>query len=68
MKGVKLIVGGSLKDDAAAFLDAWHRTRRDGKVRERAIAFESWEALAGVLEAEPEYNSIPTTGHYQGSM
>src|SRR5229473_8572020 len=52
MKAVKLIVGGSLEDDAAAFLDAWHRTRRGGKVRERAIAFESWEALAAVMTGE----------------
>ena len=52
MKAVKLIVGGSLEDDAAAFLDAWHRARRGSKLRERAIAFESWEALAGVLTGE----------------
>ena len=52
MTAVKLIVGGSLEDDAAAFLDAWHRTRRGGRVRERAIVFESWEALASVLTGE----------------
>ncbi len=52
MTNIKLIVGGSLEDDATAFLDAWHRTRRGGKVRERAIAFESWEALATVLTGE----------------
>jgi hypothetical protein len=52
MTAVKLIVGGSLEDDAAAFLDAWHRTGRGGKVRERTVAFESWEALAGVLTGD----------------
>jgi predicted transcriptional regulator len=52
MKAVKLIVGGSLEDDAVAFLDAWHRAKRGGKVRERAVAFESWEALANILTGE----------------
>jgi len=52
MKDLKLIAGGSLEDDAAAFLDAWHRTKRGSKVREHAIAFESWEALASVLTGE----------------
>jgi hypothetical protein len=49
MTDVKLIVSGSLEDDARAVLDAWHRTKHGAKVRERAIAFESWEALAGVI-------------------
>ena len=52
MKKLKLIVGGGLEDDAGAFLDAWHRAKRGQKVRERAIAFESWEALASVLTGE----------------
>jgi predicted transcriptional regulator len=49
MTGVKLIVGGSLNEDAVAFLDAWKRARRGKKQRERVLAFESWEALATVL-------------------
>jgi predicted transcriptional regulator len=52
MSSIKLIVGGGLDDDAAAFLDAWHRAERGRKVSERAIAFESWEALATVLTGE----------------
>jgi predicted transcriptional regulator len=52
MADVKLIVGGSIEDDATAFLNAWHRVKRGGKLRERAIAFESWEALANVLTGE----------------
>ena len=52
MKEVRLIVGGSIEDDAAAFVDAWHRAKRGGKVRERAVAFESWEALADILTSE----------------
>lgn len=52
MSDVKLIVGGDLEDDAAAFVDAWHRTERGEKVRERALVFESWEMLAKVLTGE----------------
>jgi predicted transcriptional regulator len=49
MANMKMIVGGSLDEDAAAFLDAWKRARRGKKLRERVLAFESWEALATVL-------------------
>ena len=49
MANMKMIVGGSLDEDAAAFLDAWKRARRGKKLRERVLAFESWEALAIVL-------------------
>ena len=52
MNDIKLIVGGSLEDDAGAFVDAWRRTERGEAVRERALAFESWEALAKVLTGE----------------
>jgi predicted transcriptional regulator len=52
MANLKLIVGGGLEDDAAAFLDAWHRAQRGRKARARSIAFESWEGLAGVLTGE----------------
>jgi predicted transcriptional regulator len=52
MSDIKLIVGGSLEDDAAAFVDAWRRTERGEEVRERTLAFESWEALAKVLTGE----------------
>jgi predicted transcriptional regulator len=49
MANMKMIVGGSLDEDAAAFLDAWKRARRGKKLRQRVLAFESWEALATVL-------------------
>ncbi len=52
MSDIKLIVGGSLEDDAATFVDAWHRTERGEDVRERALTFESWETLAKVLTGE----------------
>ncbi|WOJ89691.1 hypothetical protein RZS28_18230 [Methylocapsa polymorpha] len=52
MSDVKLIVGGGLEDDAAAFVDAWRRAERGEEVRERALVFESWEALAKVLTGE----------------
>ena len=48
----KLIVGGSEEEDAAAFLDAWHRAERGEHVDENVLAFESWEALASVLTGE----------------
>jgi predicted transcriptional regulator len=52
MADVKVFVGGSLEDDAAAFLDAWHRTERGETVNERVLAFESWEGLARVMTGE----------------
>jgi predicted transcriptional regulator len=52
MIDVKVIVGGSIEDDAAAFLKAWHDAERGKKVRERVLAFESWEGLAQVMTGE----------------
>jgi predicted transcriptional regulator len=52
MSDMKLIVGDGLEDDAAAFVNAWRRTERGEEVRERALAFESWEALAKVMTGE----------------
>jgi len=52
MSDVKLIVGGSLEEDAADLLSAWHRSERGKDVSERALVFESWEALAKVLTGE----------------
>lgn len=46
MADVKVVVGGSLAEDAAAFVEAWHRAERGEKVEERVLAFESWEGLA----------------------
>jgi predicted transcriptional regulator len=50
---MKVIVGGNLKDDLAAFQSAWERTERGEEVKpERVLAFESWEGLAAVLTGE----------------
>ena len=50
---VKLVVGGSLADDLAAFRSAWERAERGEEVpTERVLAFESWEGLASVLTGE----------------
>ena len=48
----KLVVGGSLADDAAAFVSAWHRAEKNEKVAEHVLAFESWEGLARVMTGE----------------
>ncbi|HEV8032570.1 MAG TPA: hypothetical protein VGP42_16280 [Stellaceae bacterium] len=52
MAETKIIVGGGLEEDAAAFLDAWHRAERGEHVDEHVLAFESWEALASILTGE----------------
>jgi predicted transcriptional regulator len=50
---MKVIVGGSLKDDLAAFRSAWERAERGEHVApERVLAFESWEGLAAVMTPE----------------
>jgi predicted transcriptional regulator len=52
MADAKVIIGGSLEEDAAAFLDAWRRIERGEGVHDTALAFESWEALASVMTGE----------------
>jgi predicted transcriptional regulator len=52
MDDLKLIVGGAIEDDAARFLDAWHRSERGEAVNERVLAFESWEGLSQVMTGE----------------
>src|SRR5436305_1602340 len=50
MSDVKIIVGGSVGEDAARkFVDAWHRGERGDTFHERHLVFESWDALARVL-------------------
>jgi predicted transcriptional regulator len=50
MSRVKVIVGGTMEDDAADVLDAWHRTEQDEQVApDQVLAFESWEGLSKVL-------------------
>lgn len=52
MAETKVIVGGDLEDDAAAFLDAWQRAERGDEREETVLAFETWEALAAVMTGE----------------
>jgi hypothetical protein len=54
MAETKIPVGGGLEDDAAAFLDAWHRAEREEIVEDNALAFESWETvLAFIARLDP---------------
>ena len=52
MNDVQIIVGGSLEDDAGAFLDAWRRAQAGEAIDERALVFESWDMLSSVLTGE----------------
>jgi len=48
-----MVVGGTMEDDAAAFVDAWDRAEEGEHVpTSRVLAFESWEALAAILTGE----------------
>ena len=49
---IKIVVGGTAEDDAAAFLDAVERADRGERVHERALSFQSWEGLASVMTGE----------------
>jgi predicted transcriptional regulator len=49
MTDVIVTVGGTIEDDAAAFLSAWHSGE---PVSQRVLAFESWEGLSQVLTGE----------------
>lgn len=50
---VKVIVGGTLRDDMAAFRSTWERAARGESVEpERVLAFESWAGMVSVLTAE----------------
>jgi len=52
MAEFKVDIGGSIEDDGAAFVDAWHRAERGEPVHDRILAFESWEGLAQVMTGE----------------
>ena len=50
MSDVKITVGGDIEKEASRrFVKTWQRAKRGESVRERHLAFESWEALARVL-------------------
>jgi len=46
---VTISVGGSLKDDGVAFINAWKCAELGETFEERHLAFESWTALTRVL-------------------
>lgn len=52
MTDLKLTVGGSARDDARAFVEAWHRAEAGEEFSERVLAVESWDALAAVMSNE----------------
>lgn len=68
MGDLKVVVGGGIEDDAAAFVDAWHRAGRGEQVRERVLAFESWEGLARVLTGERYRLLRHLHGHPEASV
>ena len=50
---VRVVVGGSLADDLAAFRCAWEHAARGEDVQpERVLSFESWDRLSSVLTGE----------------
>jgi predicted transcriptional regulator len=50
MSNVKFTVGGAMEEEAShRFIDAWRRAECGETFHERHLAFESWDALAGVL-------------------
>ncbi len=57
MSDLKVIVGGSLAEDAAAFVDAWRKAEHgaavgEGAVADHVLAFESREALSSIMTGE----------------
>ena len=52
MTDMKIEVGTTIKNDAAAFLAAWHRAEAGDTTTERVLAFESWDGLAHVMTGE----------------
>lgn len=49
---MRIVVGGTAEDDAAAFLDAVDRAERGERVHERVMSCQSWEGLASVMTGE----------------
>ncbi|HUN44393.1 MAG TPA: MarR family transcriptional regulator [Acetobacteraceae bacterium] len=53
MSAIKVVIGGTMEDDAADPLDAWHRTEQGEQVLpERVLAFESFDGLFKILTGE----------------
>jgi hypothetical protein len=47
-----LIIGGSLEEDAEAFLDAWRCASEGEEVKDIAVAFESCAAFIAALTGD----------------
>lgn len=53
MTNVKIVVGSTVEDDAADFLEAWKRGEPGERLSEqRVLGLESWEGLASILTGE----------------
>ncbi len=52
MSDLKVIVGGSLAEDGAAFVNAWRKAEHGEASVDHVLAFESWEALSSVMTGE----------------
>jgi predicted transcriptional regulator len=52
MSKVQVSIGGSLEQDGAAFVEAWHRIDRGEALDEHRLSFESLEGLMTVLTAK----------------
>lgn len=48
-RDITITVGGSARDDAAAFLDSIRRSEAGENVCRRILSFENWEALAAIM-------------------
>jgi hypothetical protein len=47
---LKVVIGGSLQQDLAAFRSVWERAEHDEAVApEQVLAFESWDAMVEFL-------------------
>jgi predicted transcriptional regulator len=49
---IKLVVGQTARADGAAFVDAWARAERGEVFEDHALTFQSWGALAAVMNEE----------------
>ena len=49
---LKIQVGGSVREDLAAFTRAWKRAEAGDLSQERILSFESWEGLASLMTGE----------------
>jgi len=63
-----IVVGGTIEDDATAFLAAIERAERGEAVHERVLSFQSWEGLASVMTGERYRLLRHLHGHPEASI